>query len=219
MITKTWTRIKKIWTGIPVWGKIGIGLGSMLIIGLLIKGNSKKARQQHWVNRVDAILGPLNYIQRESVAAIVAAFEEYGDGDENKLIYMLATAEHESSFEPKREYRANPSSQPSLYATQQKYWPSGYYGRGLVQITWESNYRELSPYIGVDLVKNPDLALNVKIAAKILVVGMMDGLFGHPLHRHINENVVDFYNARRTVNGTDKAARIEGIALSLSGGA
>lgn len=132
---------------------------------------------------------------------------------------MLATAEHEASFEPKREYRANPTKQPALYVTQNRYLYMGYIWRGLVKITWRSNYEELSPYVGVDLVSKPYLALDVEIAAKILVIGMMEGLFGHPLDRHINDDFADFYNARRSVNGTDRAGRIEGLALALLNGA
>lgn len=44
-----------------------------------------------------------------------------------------------------------------------------YKGRGYVQITGRSNYRSIGDAIGVDLVANPDLALDPSIAAKILV--------------------------------------------------
>lgn len=44
-----------------------------------------------------------------------------------------------------------------------------YYGRGFVQITWETNYRACGKAIGIDLVGNPALALKPDIAAKALV--------------------------------------------------
>ena len=47
-----------------------------------------------------------------------------------------------------------------------RYWP--YYGRGFVQLTWESNYREEGNAIGQDLVSIPDLALEAWIASDAL---------------------------------------------------
>lgn len=52
-----------------------------------------------------------------------------------------------------------------------------YYGRSLVQITWLTNYKKFSKVLGVDLVKNPDLALEWEYALPILFIGMRDGLF------------------------------------------
>lgn len=44
-----------------------------------------------------------------------------------------------------------------------------YRGRGIIQLTGKSNYKEMSDLIGLDLVKNPDLAADPTIAAKIAV--------------------------------------------------
>lgn len=46
-----------------------------------------------------------------------------------------------------------------------RYYP--YYGRGDIQLTWESNYAKASPVVGMDLVKDPDLALEPDTAAII----------------------------------------------------
>ncbi|WP_355584602.1 peptidoglycan-binding domain-containing protein [Xanthomonas cannabis] len=52
------------------------------------------------------------------------------------------------------------------------------------------------------MVRNPDMAKDPEIAAKVLVVGMRDGLFtGKPLDRYIDADSHDVYNARRVVNG------------------
>jgi len=43
-------------------------------------------------------------------------------------------------------------------------------GRGFVQLTGRSNYREFGPQVGADLVANPDLADDPTIAGKLLGV-------------------------------------------------
>lgn len=49
-----------------------------------------------------------------------------------------------------------------------------YYGRGLIQITWKSNYLRYGGLIGVDLVANPELALKPDNAAKIFALYWRD---------------------------------------------
>jgi len=90
-----------------------------------------------------------------------------------------------------------------------------YYGRGLVQITWHSNYSKFTDILGVDLVNNPDLTLEMGHALDIMFIGMRDGVFtGHKLKSKIGRNACDFSNeeaakermsqyvkARRMING------------------
>jgi putative chitinase len=81
-----------------------------------------------------------------------------------------------------------------------------YRGRGLAQITGKDLYRRLSKLVGIDLVANPDAALEVGVAAKILVVGLMQGLFtGKKLADYITPAKADFKGARATVNADGKA--------------
>lgn len=88
-----------------------------------------------------------------------------------------------------------------------------YYGRGLVQLTWKANYEKFSKIISLDLVKDPDLALNPAVAVQILFAGMIQGLFtGKKLSDFIAGPEPDFFNARRIVNGTDKADEIAALA-------
>ncbi|MBR9765400.1 MAG: hypothetical protein GYB53_18230 [Rhodobacteraceae bacterium] len=85
-----------------------------------------------------------------------------------------------------------------------------YRGRGFVQITGRRNYALASRVLGIDLIGNPDLALEPSIAAKILVRGCCDGWFtGKALNDYLPG---DYVNARRVVNGTDRARKIAGYA-------
>lgn len=153
-------------------------------------------------------LGSLSSVQLKSIAEILKAWRKHGDGDQNKLVYIFATAWHESKIQPIEEYRG-----ATLTAAQSNYWHTGFYGRGFVQLTWENNYRKMSDVVGIDLVASPEKALNPKIAAEVLVYGMIKGSFtGKPLSQYINSNEVDFYNARRVVNGLDKAYLIASYA-------
>lgn len=120
--------------------------------------------------------------------------------------YVLATAYWETarSMKPVREayYLGEPRAEK--YRKTLRYYP--YYGRGYVQLTWAENYAKAG-------IANPDDALKPDVAARVLVVGMRDGWFtGRKLADYINDAGADFINARRIVNGTDKAGDIAAIA-------
>lgn len=84
-----------------------------------------------------------------------------------------------------------------------------YRGRGLVHITGRGNYAKMGDILGVDLVTDPDRALEPGIAVDCLVKGSLNGVYtGHPLSRYINPDRVDLFGARRVINSTDRAADI-----------
>ena len=88
-----------------------------------------------------------------------------------------------------------------------------YRGRGYVQITWKNNYEKLSRALNIDIVNQPDRALDPKIAAATAIYGMETGLFtGKKLSDYISESHQDYYNARKIINGLDRASDIEGFA-------
>ena len=89
-----------------------------------------------------------------------------------------------------------------------------YFGRGYVQITWRVNYSRLGARLGVDLEHTPDLALQPNIAAQIMFDGMTEGIFtGRKLADYFGPSrTPDWHNARRIINGTDRAASIAGLA-------
>lgn len=82
-----------------------------------------------------------------------------------------------------------------------------YRGRGLVQVPWKINYEAFSNALGVDFVNYPDRALDLENTTRIMISGMRDGIFvhGQSLSTYLSPGRKDYYNARRTINGTDKA--------------
>jgi putative chitinase len=157
----------------------------------------------------------------EGLEALASAWARHGDGDPRKLLYILCAAWHESRLRPIEEIKAAPGS-CVWEQYQSRYWPSGYYGRGFVQITWRDNYRKMGELLGLDLVGRPDLALRPGVAAEIMVRGMMLGLFtGKRLGDYINAQGADWYNARRTIGaisvaGQDTAALIQGHVAKVA---
>jgi putative chitinase len=89
-----------------------------------------------------------------------------------------------------------------------------YRGRGYVQITGRENYTHIGSLLGVDLVNNPDLALDPDTAYKIAADGMRHGWFtGRRLSQYMQANgSPDYINARRIINGLDHATDISALA-------
>jgi putative chitinase len=83
------------------------------------------------------------------------------------------------------------------------------YGRGFVQLTWHENYDKAGRKYGINLLQNPELALRLDIATKIMFDGMYEGWFtGKKLADYFNNAKTDWIGARRIINGTDKAGLI-----------
>lgn len=109
-------------------------------------------------------------------------------------------------------YSFKDGSKRSVYL--QSEFPHLYYGRGYVQLTWWSNFENASKKIGVDFLNNPDLVMEKNHAIKIMLTGMKEGWFtGRKLSDYISQSKKDYVNARRIINGTDKAQAIADIAI------
>lgn len=129
--------------------------------------------------------------------------------DEQKA-YVLGTVEWETNhtFKPVKEayWKSESWRKRNL-----RYYP--YYGRGAVQLTWQYNYEKFSEILGIDLVNNPDLAMDPYNSIYILVYGFKHGTFtGRKLETYVNIDKTDFYHARRCINGLNKATKIAKIA-------
>lgn len=82
-----------------------------------------------------------------------------------------------------------------------------------MQITGRRNYQLFANLTGQDLVNHPEKARVPHVAAFILVYGFKHGTFtGKKITHYINSEKCDFVNARRCINGMDKAALIAGYA-------
>ena len=144
--------------------------------------------------------------QVEGCNAIFAAWN--GSSDARQIAYVLATAYHETAFtmQPISEYG---KGRGHSYGAINPNTGHAYYGRGLVQLTWIYNYRDMSPVVGSDLVHNPDAALELPIAAKIICYGMDHGSFtGRKLSDFFDKDKADWINARTIINGHDRAEQI-----------
>lgn len=143
------------------------------------------------------------------------------------LAYMLATIFHETAqtMSPITEYASNSWCNANYCnrmgnGSQASGDGARYKGRGYVQLTGKNNYTRMTKVLAKaypaekpDLVSHPDLALNVKYATAILFYGMSHGSFtSRSLHDYIGGTKVDFWNARRIINGTDRAGKIAGYA-------
>lgn len=182
--------------------------------------------------------GILDSMQVTGMGAILDAFEADRSPFDAEA-YMLATAFHETAhtMQPLRETRAASDAAAirildSAFARGKLHWVSKPYwrfdadgkswlGRGLVQLTHKVNYDRLGKRIGVDLVADPTLAMTMPVAIRIMIEGMRLGLFtGKALDDFLDgvdeadrEDFREFSNARRIINGTDRAADIARAAL------
>ena len=132
--------------------------------------------------------------------------------DDAKMVMMaLATVRAETAgFEPVSEYRSKYNTSPrghdfDLYDNRKDLGNRGapdgerYRGRGFIQLTGRANYQRIGKKIGLGsrLEKEPELANDPDVAAKILVAFLADK------QRRIKEALLenDLRTARRLVNG------------------
>jgi len=136
----------------------------------------------------------------------------YSDYPTEFLAYCLATAYHETAhtFEPLREYGRGRGRR---YGRPDPETGETYYGRGYVQLTWKYNYKKAGNKLGCNFVDNPDAVMRPDWAARILFTGCIEGWFtGKKLQHYINPKKSDYRQARRIVNGMDRASKIAGYA-------
>jgi predicted chitinase len=166
--------------------------------------------------------GALSQHQVDVFNAISAAWDKHGDKfgyADMRLSYVLATAWHETGRFKWLKEIWGPTAAQKRYEGRADLGNTvagdgfKFLGRGLAHITGRRNYTDWSRRLGIDLVKEPQLAEELPIAARILVEGMVKGTFtGKKLQDYINSDQCDYVEARRIVNGKDEAALIAGYA-------
>ena len=143
------------------------------------------------------------------------------------LAYAFATAWHECRMRPItewgnrayfRKYDIGRLARALGNTPQEDGDGYKYRGRGLVQLTGYANYKNAGRELNLDLVGNPDLALRPDVATRILVWGMEGGEFtGKGLRDYIRTgSFTEYVNARRIINGTDKAQKIARYAQAFA---
>ncbi len=117
---------------------------------------------------------------RTHLPYVVEALDAEGLCDRDMVLMALATIAAETEgFEPisegKSRYNTAPGGEPfALYDGRRDLGNlapgdgARFKGRGYIQITGRDNYRRIGTKIGVDLTKDPALANDPTIAAKIL---------------------------------------------------
>ena len=164
--------------------------------------------------------GPLNQGQVDGFNTLLNAT---ADWPVSWRAYALATAWHETAFtmQPIKERGTDAyftrmydpkGVRPHVAANLGNTKPGDgakYAGRGYVQLTGRRNYTRYG------IADRPDEAMKPDVAAAILKSGMADGIFtGRKLSDYLPG---DYLNARRIINGTDKAKIIAGYAAAFEG--
>jgi len=159
-----------------------------------------------------------NSLAQSQVDGIIAlldacAAEQIADG--RQVAYILATACHETAktMQPIAEYGKGKGRKYGVPGRNGGQIP---YGRGFVQTTWDTNYERTDKELGLGgkLIANYNLMLtDIDMAAKAAVLGMSEGWYtGKKLRDYFTETSSDWVNARRIINGTDRAQTIAGYA-------
>ena len=180
---------------------------------------------------VDSVSSDVREDYRKHVPGILNESKKRGLSVQ-EAAYLLATTQIETSFSGLVEYGGDAYFQMYQGRTDLcNTFPGDgprFKGRGYVQLTGRCNYTKFTPmskrssyqdkpdYSDVmtekkDLTTEPDAVINyLTDTAAILVKGCKDGIFtGVKLSDYINSSGADYYNARRIVNGLDKADQIQ----------
>jgi putative chitinase len=175
-----------------------------------------KVNRRLFYLRLRIHFGRFRTSQVEGFEAIFDRWEKSGFKDVRWLAYMLATAWHETArtmqaIEEFGKGKGRPYGRKIKHSRVPYKLPNKiYFGRGLVQITWYENYELMGRLIGIDLLNNPELALELSVAIEIMFEGMTKGsssfgdFTGRSLEQYFNAKTNDPIGARRIINGTDK---------------
>lgn len=172
--------------------------------------------------RASLFKGRISAKQLQGMEAIFAEYARLCVNDLRKLAYIFSTVYHETSktMQPIEEggkgkgydYGRKLKMSRVAYSKPDKI----YYGRGLVQLTWYENYQAMGKLLGLDLLNKPELLLDMDVSIKVLFEGMLKAkssfgdFTGKSLETYFTPTLTDPLNARRIINGMDKAELIKG---------
>jgi putative chitinase len=172
--------------------------------------------------------GPISSQSKvDGIESLLTQLESDSDvQDERWAAYMFATVKHEcaDTWKPIEEFgkgKGRKYGHPvQVKGSDGKTYSNVYYGRGYVQLTWDYNYKKMSAALGMNdaLLIHPELVMEPDDAYKIMSYGMRNGSFtSKKLADYIAGEKSDYRNARRIINGLDKADLIKGYAQKLEG--
>jgi len=171
--------------------------------------------------RLNLFGGTLTSKQVQGLTAILDQWEaKYKDKDDRWLAYMLATTHHETgrTMQPIEEWgkgKERPYGK-RIKMNKQPYTDTSeiFYGRGFVQLTWYENYARAGKELGQDFLHKAAGVMELSNATNIMFLGMSEGWFtSKKLSQYFNPTTENWKNARRIINGLDKADLIKDYAL------
>jgi putative chitinase len=177
-------------------------------------------------------------ISEEQFEGMEAILNEYGKRkwtDLRKLAYIFATVFHETAgtMQPIEEFG---KGKGKSYGQKLKMGGGPgkripyvlpdkiYFGRGHVQTTWYENYERLTKAAKAggydwDFLNKPELLLQMEPSVWATFHGMEAGIYtGKKLSDYFFGSFADYFNARKIINGLDKAKEIERYAKLFAQG-
>lgn len=178
--------------------------------------------RQDFFTKIRATLfkGSLTQLQVDILEAILNECEKQGVDDLRHIAYILATPYHEcydwTKGTPEGRLIQLKEKGTEKYLKSKPYWP--YIGRGPSHLTWAENYRKEGERLGFDLLKSPDIMLDINIGANSHVYCMKNGNYTRKkLSDYIHDEICDFVWARRVITGTKKGQKLPDSAELVAG--
>ena len=181
--------------------------------------------------RAKPFKGKLSAAQVGGMNFILDVWEaDHAGKDDRWLAYALGTTFHETAFtmQPIKELGGDArfrrlydiqGEKPALARQLGNLNPGDgirFHGRGYVQLTGRTNYASMQAAFGGDLTSSraaADGVMEPSLAARIMFRGMEKGTFtGKKFADFFNATKEDWVNARKIINGLDKADKIAGHA-------